>query len=58
VTISTGVVDGPARTAVGCSAEPERRVRERALAGWFEFVDGVVIVLEPSEDDATGRAGD
>jgi len=47
------MVGGTARTEGGCSAEPERRVRERALAGWFEFVDGVVIVLESSEDDGT-----
>jgi hypothetical protein len=51
------MVDGMAPADVGWSAEPDRRVRERALAGWVQFGVGVVIVLEPSEDDATGRAG-
>jgi len=56
-TSSTRKSNGPAPTEVGRSAEPERRLRERALAGWFAFADGVVIVLAPSEDDVTGRAG-
>jgi hypothetical protein len=56
-TSSTGMVDGTAPTDVGRAAELARRARERALAGCLEFVVGVVMVLEPSEDEFRGCAG-
>jgi hypothetical protein len=52
------MVDGTAPTDAGCSTAPDRRVGECALAGWFEFIDGVVIVLALSEDEASGCAED
>jgi hypothetical protein len=57
-TSSRGMVDGTAPTDAGCSTAPDRRVGECALAGWFEFIDGVVIVLALSEDEASGCAED